>query len=136
MRTIGPVHVALAYAAGHHGGGVCYLRIRGVQDRIARVPFSVRRLPGLGGREVGYAALAAAAALLRQRGIARAEISVPDVELSLDIAQRRSVATPLVIPYVQTQCVLNQFESVTVTSGEDPELDARARMEAGISEAA
>lgn len=136
MRTIGTLHVGLAYAAGHHGGGVCYLRIRGTHDRIARIPFNVRRLPGLDGREVGYAALAAAARVLQQRGVERARIVVPDADLARDLTARRSVAAALVLPYVQAQCALNTLKDAVVEFGEDPELDARARMEAGVGAAA
>lgn len=127
----------LGYAADDLGNGIAYARLATrTGERLVRVAFRVKRLAGLGGREVAYGALAAVASMLAERGVKSVRLHIPDEELVLDVMEHRDVAPALVIPYVRLGCALNRFASYTVVHGEDPDLDARARAELFINSAA
>jgi hypothetical protein len=125
-----PIDVTVAYAADAYGTGLAY---------ALRIPFVARVLPGLGGREIGYAALLAIASELRARGLLAASFRVGDPELVRDIRERRDLPTVLTVPYVALRCALNRFTFAEVTlTGDDRwrDLDARARAEASLHLAA
>jgi hypothetical protein len=131
------VQAQLGSAADDLGNGIAYARLlTRTGERLVRVAFRVKRFAGLGGREVGYAALTSVATMLAERGINAVAFHVPDGELALDLAQRRDVPAPLVIPYVRLGCALNRFASFAIERGEDPDLDGRARAELFIHPAA
>lgn len=131
------VAAQVAFAADDLGNGIAYARLAGRGgERLVRVAFRVRRLSGLGGREIGYAALTAVASMLAERGVKSVAFAVSDGDLVLDITEHRDVPPPLVIPYVRLRCALNRFASFAVERGEDPDLDGRARAELFIHSAA
>lgn len=124
----------LGYAADRNGRGVAYIRLA---SRVARVPFRVKRFAGLDAREVGYAALTAAADLLHERRFAAVAFHVGDDQLIDDITQHRDVPLPLVLPYVRLRCSLNRFGSFVLDRSSDAEdLTQRARAEVALHEAA
>jgi hypothetical protein len=127
----------VGFAADVPGNGIAYARLQTrTGERLVRVAFRVKRFDGLGGREIGYAALTAVATMLAQRGVSSVTFSVPDAELVQDLTQRRDVPPPLVIPYVRLGCALNRFASFAIERGEDPDLDGRTRAELFITTAA
>ncbi|HTV91409.1 MAG TPA: hypothetical protein VMG98_01700 [Verrucomicrobiae bacterium] len=131
------VQAELGYAADGLGEGVAYARLATrTGERLVRVAFRVQRFEGLGGREIGYAALTAMATMLRERGIERASFGLADAELVADCNQRRDVAPPLVLPYVRLRCALNRFAAYALRAGGDPDLEARARAELVLHTAA
>jgi hypothetical protein len=101
-----------------------------------RVAFRVQRFEGLGGREIGYAALTAVAIMLRERGIERASFGLADADLVADCNSHRDVPPPLVLPYVRLRCALNRFAAYILNVGGDPDLEARARAELVLHTAA
>ncbi len=135
-----PIAVTVAYAADAQGTGLAYALVRGAQrERVLRVPFRVRPVPGLGGRENGYAALRAVAAELRERGVKAVSLRVDDAELVRDIRERRDLPTVLTVPYVAVRCALNRFAFAEVALGDDErgrDLAARARAEVTLNLAA
>src|SRR5271165_1733866 len=113
--------VTVGFAAGPDGRGVVYA-VAGKDGRSGspvRVEFVCRPLPALRGRDVAYSALDAASAELLRRGLRRAVIAVDDVQLPLDLAERRSLPSALVVPYVALRCRLNRFASATVVAARD-----------------
>ncbi len=133
----------LGYAADRHGRGVAYARLvrrqaeDGAGERLLRVPFRAQRFAGLDGREVGYAALAAVADLLHDRGVTVASFNLIDGQLIADVNEHRDVPLPLVIPYVRLGCALNRFASYSLQASSDAEdLAQRARAEVALHEAA
>jgi hypothetical protein len=131
------VQAQLGYAADDSGNGVAYARLTTRSgERLVRVAFRVKRFAGLGGREIGYAALTAVAAMLRERSLASVRFLLSDGDLVADLVERRDVPAPLVMPYVRLGCVLNGFASFGVERGEAPDLDGRARAELFLSPAA
>ena len=124
------VQVQLGYAADRLGEGIAYARLTTrAGARLVRVAFRVQRFEGLGGREIGYAALTAVATMLRERGLERAAFVLTDGDLVADCTAHRNVAPPLVLPYVRLGCALNRFAEYQLCEGEDPDLEARARAE-------
>jgi hypothetical protein len=134
----GFVDAATGFAADAQGNGVSYLRLQlGRTARVLRVPFSVRRYPALLDREIAYAALTAAAAVLHRRGIDRVRFLVDDTRLVSDLHEHRDVPAPLTLAYVRLRCTLNQFKEYDIapSSGES-DLAARARSEVAMHVAA
>lgn len=135
-----PIDVTVAYAADARGSGLAYALVHGSQrDRALRIPFEVRVVPGLGGREIGYAALLAIASELRGRGLNAVTIRVGDVGLVRDIRERRDLPTVLTVPYVSVRCALNRFARAEVAFTDDErwrDLDARVRADASLHLAA
>jgi hypothetical protein len=131
------VQAQLGYAADDLGNGIAYVRLTTpAGERLVRVAFRAKRFDGLAGREIGYAALTAVAALLAERKIERIRLRVPDAELVADCTSRRDVPPPLVIPYVGLGCALNRFSSFALESAQETDLDARARAELFVHTAA
>jgi hypothetical protein len=135
-----PLDVTVAYAADAYGAGLAYALVHGSQrDRALRVPFEARVVPGLGGREIGYAALLAIASELRGRGLNAVSFRVGDAALVRDIRERRDLPTVLTVPYVSVRCALNRFARAEVAFTDDErwrDLDARARADASLHLAA
>ena len=121
------------YAANDRGCGIAYLRF---SQSVIRVPFTCKRIAGLDGREVGYAALRAALHALREWGIRRVRLAVEDARLVDELSERRDVPAPMVLPYVRLRCALNEFDDAVVVLGETAELTQRARAEAALDNAA
>lgn len=134
----GLVDAAAGFAADERGNGVAYVRLtlRGA-SKILRVPFTVKRYPALLNREVGYAALAAAAAALHQRGIERVRFTIDDAQLAGDLREHREVPVALTLAYVRVRCALNQFKTYDIAlAPAESDLTARARGEASMNVAA
>jgi hypothetical protein len=131
------VQVQLGYEADRVGNGIAYARLSTrAGERLVRVAFRVQRFDGLSGREIGYAALAAVATLLRERGLERATFLLADAELVADCTSRRDVPPPLVLPYVRLRCALNRFVEYALCAHDDPDLEGRARAELVLHSAA
>ncbi len=110
-------HAAVGFAAAGPGPGVVYARMHDAAAQLLRVAFRLQRYPGLEGREVGYAALAAVAHHLRERGAGRIIFEIDDTHLVRDLNEHREVPPALVLPYVRLGCELNRFESFQVEEG-------------------
>lgn len=129
----------VGYAANERGSGVAYIRST---KGLMRVPFRCKRVAGLDGREVGYAALRAVLHALRTWGVNRVRLAVDDARLVEELAERRDVPAPMVLPYVRLRCALNEFDHATVERGASPdelgvtELTQRAQAEAALLDAA
>ncbi len=123
----------IGYAADDRGRGVVYARLRAAGgERVLRSGFRVERCPGLGEREVGYAALAAIAPRIRKR-FAEIGFEIDDAELVEDLTQRRDLPVPLMLPYIRARCALNAFESYTLKRTAGPsDLTARALAEVSL----
>ncbi|HET9097666.1 MAG TPA: hypothetical protein VFN37_13480 [Candidatus Baltobacteraceae bacterium] len=135
----GFVDAAAGFAADLQGNGVAYVRLTlGAAPRVLRVPFSVKRYPALFDREVGYAALTAAVAVLRGRGIERVRFTLDDAYLAGDLREHREVPVPLALAYVRLRCALNQFKEydIAASAAGESDLTARARSEAAMHIAA
>ena len=136
-RSIPATRAVLGYAADDAGCGVAYARLGPSGENLLRVPFRVRRYPGLGGREVGYAALSAVAGRLCDRGVSRVTFEMNDPDLVSDVAERRSLPAPLILPYVGLRCSLNRLDGYALTFGPgSEELAQRARGEVTVHVAA
>jgi hypothetical protein len=134
-----PIPVTAGFAADR-GHGVVYAMVGGAgRQSLVRVGFECRPLPVLCGRDVTYDAVDALLDELLQRGLERVEIRIDDEHLLADLAERRAVPNPLIVPYVRLRCKLNRFAAATVvrTSGAAVrDLSARARAEASLDIAA
>ena len=96
---------------------------------VLRVPFTVKRYPGLLEREVGYGAFAAVSGALRRRGIESVRLRTDDARLAGDLREHRDVPSALTIAYVRLRCALNQFRAyeIAVPAAGESDLTARAR---------
>jgi hypothetical protein len=131
------VQAQLGFASDSSGNGIAYARLTTrTGERLVRAAFRVKRFPGLGEREVGYAALDAVAQMLAERHVRNVRFRLADADLLRDLNERREVPPPLVLPYVRLGCALNRFDAAVVEAGEDADLDARARAELFIDSAA
>lgn len=130
------LEVTVGFAADEAGRGVAYAATgtRGV----LRLPFTVRRLPALRGREVAYAAATAVAEALRRRGCERALFRIDDPWLSCDLRDRPALPRALTMPYVRLGCALNRFAAYRVEPGNAAarDLTARARGDVALNVAA
>jgi hypothetical protein len=109
------------------------------RQSLVRVGFGCRSLPVLCGRDVAYYALDALLDELLQRGVDRAEIRIDDEHLLADLAERRSVPSALIVPYVRLRCKLNRFAAAAVVRASGAvvrDLSVRARAEASLDFAA
>jgi hypothetical protein len=126
--------------AERDGAGVAYAVVGGGgRGSAVRVGFSCRPLPALRGRDVGYAALDAVAAELQRRGLHRVLFAVDDEQLTLDLAQRRTLPSALIMPYVALRCTLNRFADARVeraAGNVTRDLATRARAELWLNVAA
>lgn len=134
----GFVEAAAGFAADVQGNGVAYVRlVLSGTPKILRIPFTVARYPALLEREVGYAALAAVAAVLHRRGIERLRLTVEDERLAGDLREHRDLPAALTIAYVRLRCALNRFNAYDVALAPgDSDLTARARGEVAMHVAA
>jgi hypothetical protein len=132
--------VAVGYAADGTGSGVACARVvEGAWERSLRVPFAVRRLPALLGRDVAYAALTAVADEVRRSGVVEAEFMIDDERVAADVSQRRTLPGPLAMPYVRLRCTLNRFRLAAIHAASNPvtrDLAEAARTELGLLVAA
>ena len=139
-RTNAPlIEATVGYAADEAGLGVAYASIATparTAPALLRVPFNVRRYAGLAGREVGYAAVAAIAAALRDRNVKRVRFAVPDQDLVHDLKERRALPAPLTLPYIRLGCAFNQFSECAVVASGNDDLSGRARAEVALHIAA
>lgn len=140
MRKLGPVvEATVGYAADRYGRGIAYLAIKRSEHAaplLLRASFLVKRYQGLGEREVGYAALAKASELLRERNVQRARFRVADPELVSDLMKHREVPPALMFPYVKLGCRINQFAEFQIEVASTEDLAARARAELALHIAA
>ena len=138
-RMKGLVNARVGYAADAKGNGVAYVRVgpEGA-DHVLRVRFAVQRFPALLDREIGYAALPAVAAALRERGVSRARFFLDDAALVDDLVNHRDVPAALTLAYVRLGCALNQFQEYEIANADSrvSDLTARARSEAAMHVAA
>jgi hypothetical protein len=128
--------VAVGYAADRTGNGIAYLAIAtGTGRTVAKVPFSAAPLAALDGRELGYAAVAAAGGYLRGHGFSRVRMRLADDAVVGDLNARGKVPPALGMAYVKTRCVLHGFAAARVERGEPIEthdLETRARAEIAL----
>ena len=125
----------LAYAANGRGDGIAY--VAGDEGAPRRISFRVERYPALLEREIGYAALIAAAESLRKAGHRRVRIAIGDRRIVDDLAARRDLPLPLSLLYVRLRCALNRFARAEVVYRPfDEDLLARSRAEVALSTAA
>jgi len=136
----GKVEVSVGFAADAGGSGLAYAAMHaGERKALLRVPFQVRRSASGQGREVGYGALRAVAAAVRERHAEAVTFVVADESLTVDLDERRVLPTSLTIPYVALRCALNRFVSAAVRcerSAEVGDLAARALAEVSLNVAA
>jgi hypothetical protein len=125
----------LGYAADERGNGLVYARVTAPGGRyLLRLPFLVA--PKVSERGVGYAATAATARRLRERGYRRVRFQLGDAGLATEMGSRVELPEALVLPYVRLRCLFNAFESAVVESGDAEDLSARARAEVALNQAA
>jgi hypothetical protein len=131
------VEAEVGYAADEHGRGVAYARIGSDGEaRLLRVTFRTGRAAAAE-NGAGYAALAAVARELRERGVNRASFAVDDPQLVEEVNERRKVPAAIVLPYVRLRCALNQFVRFELrTAGGSGDLAQRARAEVALHVAA
>ena len=137
-KPIAPlVEAAVGHAAGDDGRGIVYARVgSGADQFLLRLRFRVAERSALRQRESGYAALTAVVQALRARGARRVRLQVDDAALFADLNGHRDVPPPIVLPYVQLRCALNQLDHVDLQLAADPDLAQRARAEAVLNVAA
>lgn len=132
------IDAAVGFAADGQGNGVAYVGLGETAASVLRVPFTVKRYPGLLEREVGYSALAAVSGALRRRGIECVRLSTDDARLAGDLLEHRDVPSALTIAYVRLRCALNQFRAYEIAgpAAGETALTARARSEVAMHAAA
>jgi hypothetical protein len=139
-RAPQPSLVTVGFAADErHGIAYAIVGSAGGRGSLVRVGFACRPLPALLGRDVAYFALDAVAAELQRRGLERANFQIDDEYLPADLAQRRSVPSSLIVPYVALRCKLNRFREATVSAAGGAvarDITARARAEVSLDIAA
>ncbi len=132
--------VRIGYAADERGEGVAYALVNGVAgESLMRTGFRVRRLGGVEGREIGYAALTAVVGALRGRGSRALEIEIADDAIVAEVEGRRPIPPALAMPYVTLRCSLNGLAQARIrfVEGEKvADLEARARAEVSLHVAA
>jgi len=132
--------IAVGYAADRTGTGVAYATIAtGTGRAVVKVPFGATPLPGLDGREFGYAAVTAVAGYLRTRGFSRVRLRLADELIVDDLNARGGLPPALAMAYVKARCVLHGFAVARVERGEPIEthdLQARAQAEIALRSAA
>ncbi len=130
----------IGYAADERGEGVAYALVAGKGgESLMRTAFRVRRLGGLEGREVGYAALTAVVSALRGRGSRALDIEIADDAIVAEVEGRRPIPPPLAMPYVTLRCSLNGLAQARVRCVDRAavaDLEGRARAEVSLHVAA
>ena len=132
--------VVIGYASDPAGHGLAFAAVaNGTGRGVMRVPFTVVPLALFGGRESGYAAVAAVATELRRRGYSRVRVRTANDDVVADLAAPRIVPTALAMLYVKARCTLNGFAAARVERADPREiadLEARARAELSLRTAA
>lgn len=129
------VQAEIGYAVGPRGLGLAYASLTGCGTRkLLRLTF--RASQAQTARAGGYAAVAAIARALRDRGFDNLRFVLNDVELVDEIAKRREPSETLALPYVRLRCVLNTLAGFTVAAGATDDLTQRARAEVALNLAA
>jgi hypothetical protein len=139
QRSLKTIDAAVGFAADDVGNGVGFVDLRTPRaQRVARVDFSVRRIPALLGREIGYAALTAVAKRIADSGFEEASFRLADSQLVDDLDGKTEVPSPLALAYVNLRCQLNRFRLAVVLDDESAagDLAARARAEVTLHIAA
>ena len=140
QRNEDPVQVAVGFADDGCGSGVAYATVKGTgRGSPLRVGFAVERAATGQGREVGYAALRAVAAAIRERTAGAVLFLVADEALAMDLNERRPLPGVLTMPYVALRCALNRFDDASVAysrGAEISDLSARAQAEVFLHVAA
>ena len=138
-RNLKAIDAAVGFAADDFGNGVGYVDLRTPRaQRVARIDFSVRRIPALLGREVGYAALTGVAKRIADSGFEEASFRVSDPQLVDDLDGKAEIPPALALAYVNLRCQLNRFRFAAVLADESAaeDLTARARAEVTLHVAA
>ena len=100
--------VALGYASDARGNGIVYAAVAtGGQLRTVRLTFHAEPMPGLDGREQGYAAVAAVGKYLKARGVGRARIRLGDAHVAAELNGAGSPPKALAMEYVRARCLLH-----------------------------
>ena len=132
--------VLVGYAADREGRGIAYVVLATAGGRsIVRVSFATPPLALHGGREFGYAAVAAVGSELSRRGFSRVRLRLSDEAIVHDLAAPRVVAPALAMPYVKARCALNGFSAARVERAdprETADLCGRASAELHLRTAA
>lgn len=132
--------VSIGYAADERGEGVAYALVGGAAgESLMRIGFRVRRLGGLEGREVGYAALTAVVGALRSRGSQALDIAIADDAIVAEVEGRRPIPAALAMLYVTLRCSLNGLAQARLRFIDHTgvtDLEARARAEVSLHVAA
>jgi hypothetical protein len=132
--------VRVGYAADERGEGVAYALVgSGAGESLMRVGFRTRRLGGVDGREIGYAALTAVVGALRGRGSRALELEIADDAIVAEVEGRRPIPPALAMPYVTLRCSLNGLAQARIRSvhcEKVADLEARARAEVSLHVAA
>lgn len=138
-KARGACDVRIGYAADERGEGVAYARVGGRSEALTRAGFRVRRLRGLGDREIAYAALTAIVGALRKRGARAIDVAIADEAVVAEIEGRRPIPPALAMQYVTLRCALNGLAQARVRAIEPAhvaDLEARARAEVSLHVAA
>ena len=134
-RVTGPItNATVGFAADEDGHGVAYVALATDSlEQSLRIPFTVRRYPALRQREIGYAAMTAAAERVAEMGCRRVVFHVDDERLVDDVCERRDVPMPLAIEYVRLGCALNRFADYKLALNGESGRDLRARALAEVT---
>ncbi|MBV8728162.1 MAG: hypothetical protein JO233_10270 [Candidatus Eremiobacteraeota bacterium] len=141
MITVSPskrqrkaIEATVGFGADDLGNGVAYVELRTSRARrVARVDFSLERIPALLGREVGYAALTAVAKRLADGGFEEASFRVADPQLVDDLDGKAEVPPPLSLGYVNLRCQLNRFRDAKIRVDDQAAEDLAARARAEVT---
>lgn len=135
-RRAGAVQVG--YAADERGEGVAYALL-GESGSPLRVTFRVRRVGGLQGREIGYAALTAVVGALRARGFRALTLEIAEPVIPLELDGLRPIPPALGMSYVTLRCALNGLTEGRIRAiapDAVADLENRARAEVSLHVAA
>ncbi len=136
-RSPAVIEAEVGYAADERGRGIAYARLGSAGEaRLLRVKF---RAGGAAAAEngIGYAALAAVARELHERGVLRASFAVDDPQFVDDENERRRDPSAMVLPNVRLRCALHQFAGYDLRVGSGAaDLAQRARAEVALHVAA
>ncbi|MGB8266403.1 MAG: hypothetical protein WCE44_08790 [Candidatus Velthaea sp.] len=140
LRNRPAADVAIGYAADPSGFGIAYAAVdTGTTSSVVRIPFRVKRLTGLEGREVGYAAVAAVGMHLRSRGFGRVRLRIADAGAVAELSGSGSVPAALAMSYVAVRCMLHGFAAARLECAQPvdvADLTNRASAEAALHVAA
>jgi len=124
--------VRVGYAARGARG---LLYARSAASGVLRLPFVMEGDP-YDRVEVGYCALRALLAVLRKKGYTRLRIGVSDDALVRELRDHEDVPADRLIAHLRLRCLMNAFADVVVEVAGDTDLEARARAEIALHDAA